>query len=136
MSGVAFPVVSTELLSDSVLVESWAPGAPIADILTRRAAWSDPCPREAEGRCEPDHPSTTLVSSADSISSPGLLSPAARRELADTVFDMNIKMFLRDNFVHGDLHAGNLLYDMASVCFYCCRIFRPYNPVVVHVREL
>ena len=23
-------------------------------------------------------------------------------------------MFLRDNFVHGDLHSGNLLYDAAS----------------------
>jgi hypothetical protein len=30
------------------------------------------------------------------------------------LFDINIKMFLRDNFVHGDLHAGNLLYDAAS----------------------
>ena len=22
----------------------------------------------------------------------------------------NIKMFLRDNYIHGDLHAGNVLY--------------------------
>ena len=29
----------------------------------------------------------------------------------EVIFDMNMKMFLRDNFIHGDLHAGNLLYD-------------------------
>ena len=27
---------------------------------------------------------------------------------------MNMKKFLRDNFIHGDLHAGNLLYDESS----------------------
>lgn len=27
---------------------------------------------------------------------------------------MTIKMFLRDNFIHGDLHAGNLLFDQRS----------------------
>ena len=31
--------------------------------------------------------------------------------LAEVIFDMNMKMFLRDNFIHGDLHAGNILYD-------------------------
>lgn len=30
------------------------------------------------------------------------------------LFDISIKMFLRDNFIHGDLHAGNLLYDTVS----------------------
>jgi predicted unusual protein kinase regulating ubiquinone biosynthesis (AarF/ABC1/UbiB family) len=34
--------------------------------------------------------------------------------LADKLYDLNIKMFLRDNFVHGDLHAGNLLYDEST----------------------
>lgn len=32
-----------------------------------------------------------------------------RGGLAKSVFDMTIKMFLRDNYVHGDLHAGNLM---------------------------
>lgn len=34
-----------------------------------------------------------------------------RRRLARSVFDLVAKMFLRDNFIHGDLHAGNLLFD-------------------------
>lgn len=39
---------------------------------------------------------------------------AERKQLADEIFDINMKMFLRDNFVHGDLHSGNLLYDAPS----------------------
>ena len=35
----------------------------------------------------------------------------AREELSTKVHDMMVKMFLRDNFIHGDLHSGNLLYD-------------------------
>jgi len=34
-----------------------------------------------------------------------------KKELAFTMFDMFLKMFLRDNLIHGDLHAGNVLYS-------------------------
>jgi predicted unusual protein kinase regulating ubiquinone biosynthesis (AarF/ABC1/UbiB family) len=34
--------------------------------------------------------------------------------VAASIFEMTVKMFLRDNFIHGDLHAGNLLYDPVS----------------------
>ncbi len=34
-----------------------------------------------------------------------------KQELAYTMFDMFLKMFLRDNLIHGDLHAGNVLYS-------------------------
>ena len=32
-----------------------------------------------------------------------------RKRLAQNIFDMTLKMYLRDNWVHGDLHSGNLL---------------------------
>jgi len=32
-----------------------------------------------------------------------------KKILAQTIFDMTIKMFLRDNLVHGDLHSGNVM---------------------------
>jgi predicted unusual protein kinase regulating ubiquinone biosynthesis (AarF/ABC1/UbiB family) len=35
-----------------------------------------------------------------------------KKKLARILFDMNVKMFLRDNYVHGDLHAGNLIFSM------------------------
>lgn len=37
-----------------------------------------------------------------------------KKILAYTLFDMFAKMFLRDNLIHADLHAGNVLYDHAS----------------------
>jgi len=40
-----------------------------------------------------------------------------KKRLAFTMFDMFLKMFLRDNLIHGDLHAGNVLFDTAhSAC--------------------
>lgn len=35
-----------------------------------------------------------------------------KKQLARILFDMNVKMFLRDNYVHGDLHAGNLICSL------------------------
>jgi predicted unusual protein kinase regulating ubiquinone biosynthesis (AarF/ABC1/UbiB family) len=37
---------------------------------------------------------------------------AKKKVLAFTLFDMYLKMFLRDNLIHGDLHAGNVLFNM------------------------
>jgi predicted unusual protein kinase regulating ubiquinone biosynthesis (AarF/ABC1/UbiB family) len=37
-----------------------------------------------------------------------------KKQLAKILFDMNVKMFLRDNYVHGDMHAGNLIGASAS----------------------
>jgi len=34
-----------------------------------------------------------------------------RKKMAIAVLDMSMKMYLRDNFVHSDLHPGNLLYS-------------------------
>jgi predicted unusual protein kinase regulating ubiquinone biosynthesis (AarF/ABC1/UbiB family) len=37
-----------------------------------------------------------------------------RHEIAERMFNVCMKMFLRDNHMHGDLHAGNLLYHEDS----------------------
>jgi predicted unusual protein kinase regulating ubiquinone biosynthesis (AarF/ABC1/UbiB family) len=41
----------------------------------------------------------------------GNVSEKKRKKLASAIFDMTIKMYLRDNYIHGDLHGGNLLYS-------------------------
>lgn len=85
---VAFPRVVPELLSDSVLVESWAPGNTIAEAMTE----------VGEGFKE-------LVSGVDNA------IQAKRHALAENIFNVCMKMFLRDNLMHGDLHAGNILFQ-------------------------
>ena len=32
-------------------------------------------------------------------------TPQVKKQLADKIYDLNLKMFLRDNFVHGDMHV-------------------------------
>lgn len=34
-----------------------------------------------------------------------------RKKLALRLFDTSLKMFLRDNFIHADLHAGNIMFS-------------------------
>lgn len=35
-------------------------------------------------------------------------------KLSKILYDMSMKMMIRDNFVHGDLHGGNILYSMSD----------------------
>jgi predicted unusual protein kinase regulating ubiquinone biosynthesis (AarF/ABC1/UbiB family) len=86
-----FPVVSTDLLSTSVLLESWAPGKSVSSILCN----------VGEGFRE------KVVEMREGLKQ-------KKRALASTLFDMSIKMFLRDNLVHGDLHAGNVMFDVVG----------------------
>ena len=79
-NSIRFPYVLVgDLLSEAVLVESWAQGSTISDLFM-------------------GHKGDSLDQESKSI-------------LAQSIFDLTVKMFLRDNFIHGDLHAGNLLYD-------------------------
>ena len=34
--------------------------------------------------------------------------------MASAIFDLIIKMYLRDNFAHADLHSGNAIYEPSS----------------------
>ena len=90
-SVLKFPAVSGDLLSPSVLVESWGQGKSVESLFSSVGEnWE----------VVQDTVNTSLMKT--------------KKELATIVFDMNMKMFLRDNFIHGDLHAGNLLYDEKS----------------------
>jgi len=75
---VSFPRVSPKLLSEAVLVESWAEGVSVGEIYD-------------------SEPNTDLG--------------AMRSRVAAGAFDISMKMYLRDNFIHSDMHAGNMLYD-------------------------
>ena len=92
-----FPAVSGDLLSPSVLVESWGKGRAVDSLFS--AVGKDWAVLE-EG---------TATAVGASVHSEKMKNK--KHHLAEVVFDMNMKMFLRDNFIHGDLHAGNLLYD-------------------------
>ena len=94
-SVLAFPAVSGDLLSPSVLVESWGKGKSVDALFSTgfEGDWN-------------------IKDTNQSIASKILMKK--KNELATIIFDMNMKMFLRDNFIHGDLHAGNLLYDEES----------------------
>ena len=39
---------------------------------------------------------------------------AVQAKLSKILYDMSMKMMVRDNFVHGDLHGGNILYSMSD----------------------
>ena len=82
---VRFPRVSPKLLSDTVLVETWAEGRTVSVLY-----------QESRGSAD-DRGKTEI-----------------REKMAQSIFDMVLKMFLRDNFVHGDMHAGNLLYEKTT----------------------
>jgi len=90
-----FPVVSTNLLSPSVLLESWAPGSSVSNIL---------CNVGQGFRVINEGVQHAVGEVRDGLKQ-------KKKALAATLFDMSIKMFLRDNLVHGDLHAGNVLFD-------------------------
>jgi len=100
---VRFPTVHTELLSESILIESWAPGENLSSMLARKSSRS---------KVWDEHLDKNL--SLTSVEESKMLTPQEvnlRKELALRCCDIAAKMFLRDNYIHGDLHAGNLLYS-------------------------
>ena len=36
---------------------------------------------------------------------------AVKKQLADKIYDLNLKMFLRDNSVHGDMHVRTRTHE-------------------------
>lgn len=90
---IKFPQVSASLVSENVLVESWINGKVVQDIFTELGENLMEAERTAE---------KVFVQFTEEVM-------AQKRKLAQVVFDMNMKMFLRDNYVHGDLHGGNLM---------------------------
>lgn len=87
---ISFPKISMEFLSTSVLVESWMPGRPVVDWLENfgdmYSEKADQLKKEFDSKIQEQ-----------------------KSKLAKIVHGMAMKMFLRDNFMHGDMHGGNIL---------------------------
>jgi len=94
--GIGFPQVCTNLLSQGVLVESWSPGVCVENLSKLGENFQEVC-------------QSVIGEVQDEIS-------LGKKKLAEKIFDINVKMFLRDNLVHGDLHGGNLLVDDKGTC--------------------
>ena len=87
---VCFPQIENALLSQALLVETWAPGCTVQSLFDEVGNSFKMLPEQ--GR---------------------VFSEAHRkhkREIARKVYDVVMKMFLRDNCIHGDVHAGNVLF--------------------------
>jgi len=95
---LSFPSFSLRLLSPSILVESWAPGRSVSDLFSK----------VGDGFME-------VVDTAKGIKHEFSSAMQEKKAvLAKTVFDLEMKMLLRDNHAHGDLHGGNLIYSMGT----------------------
>lgn len=90
---IKFPDVSLDFLSPSVLIETWMPGKPVVNMLE---SFGD-LYKEQAGKLE------EFLGDCDAKLT------EKKKKLAAIVHDMSMKMFLRDNFMHGDLHGGNVL---------------------------
>lgn len=114
-SNLAFPIVSVDLLSGSILLESWVKGKSVSDIMTKVSARS--FDMVEEGLAAIGQNTTQAIRAADELvdTLAGEVLQT-RKELARKLFDASIKMFLRDNLVHGDLHAGNVMFDEKAGC--------------------
>jgi predicted unusual protein kinase regulating ubiquinone biosynthesis (AarF/ABC1/UbiB family) len=92
---ITFPHVSRKLHSETILIETWAEGQTVANIFTEMV--------------QSAHNTLMVVDGANEKFSPDMIE--TKKTIARLLFDMTIKMFLRDNYIHGDMHAGNILYD-------------------------
>lgn len=84
---IRFPKVAPQLTSSEVLVETWAEGRVMTDILEDFDN-SEKKPSEVDRK-----------------------KREIQRKLCSRLYDMNMKMMVRDNFLHADLHGGNILYS-------------------------
>jgi len=90
---IRFPKVSRKFATPEVLVETWADGKVISNILEDFD--------NAKASCK------------EALSSLGHRKREMQSSLCSILYDMSMKMMVRDNFVHGDLHGGNILYSEA-----------------------
>lgn len=90
---IRFPKVSPKFATTEVLVETWADGKVISNILEDFD--------NAKASCK------------EALTSLGQRKRDLQSSLCTILYDMSMKMMVRDNFVHGDLHGGNILYSEA-----------------------
>lgn len=106
-----FPYVSLDLCSSSVLLESWCGGTTVTDIFSDVGEGFSVV---GEGFQKVGHAIEEVADDIAGSISEELLQK--KKTLASTIFDMSIKMFLRDNLCHGDLHGGNVMFDVEGNC--------------------
>jgi len=99
---IRFPKVSPEYVRPSVLVETWADGQVISSILEDFDNAKQKT-KEAVTRCE--------EAAEEALASLSKQKRQLQGRLCNILYDMSMKMMVRDNFVHGDLHGGNILYS-------------------------
>lgn len=87
---IRFPKVSPRFVTSEVLVETWADGKVISHIL--------------------EDFDNARASCGEALSALKQKKREMQKRLCGTLYDMSMKMMVRDNFVHGDLHGGNILY--------------------------
>lgn len=88
---IRFPKVSARLVTPEILCMTWADGNLISEIME-----------------DFDNAAPACEGAASSLSTKKALF---QRKLSSILYDMSMKMMVRDNFVHGDLHGGNILYS-------------------------
>jgi len=102
---IIFPAVSRELLAPQVLIEGWVNGHTISELFDGR----NPNTTNAKGPDFTEKKSDTDVMKERSKFSKLKQYKDKMGAWAKTLFRANAKMFLKDNFVHGDMHAGNVM---------------------------
>lgn len=90
-SRIRFPKVSPAYVTPEVLVETWADGKVISHIL-----------EDFDNATESAKAAVTELTQR---------KRKLQGDLCAVLYDMSMKMMVRDNFVHGDLHGGNILYS-------------------------
>lgn len=90
-SKIQFPRVSSKLVTPGVIVETWADGRVISNILEDFDNATESCKNSVSASLEKKR--------------------EVQSRLCHILYDMSMKMMVRDNFVHGDLHGGNILYS-------------------------
>lgn len=86
---VEFPKIYPDLCSNTIIVESFASGLPVGDMMGAFDGDNYDYRYEAKNRSK--------------------YPLEFRKKLAKNIFDFSMNMYLRDNFAHADLHSGNIL---------------------------
>lgn len=91
---IRFPKVSSRFVTPEVLVETWESGEIISNIMEDFD--------NAKAKCQ------------EAVTALEEKKRTVQGKLSKILYDMSMKMMVRDNFVHGDLHGGNILYSMSD----------------------
>ena len=98
---IKFPEISLDIMSSSVLVEEFVKGKNILYYFEKIKVGSGFKLADLDN----------IVDDLDINSEIDNLSREIKHNLAVKIMDVAMKMFLRDNLVHGDMHGGNVIYN-------------------------